>query len=183
MTARRIGVVAKRGLTAAAPHLVEVARWLIERDVAVRMDPETASIAGLADVPTSERADLPRHVDLVLVLGGDGTLLGMADAVGAAGTGIPILGVNFGRLGFLTEVTLDELFPALEVVLSGNAQVSERAMVRAKTLAGGAVVDPNRSSSFFPAAEALPVCASHVPVLTPFAPVGCLEYNPSPPAC
>ena len=141
MTVRRIGVVAKRGLTAAAPHLVEVARWLIERDVAVRMDPETAFIAGLTDVPTSDRADLPRHVDLVLVLGGDGTLLGMADAVGAAGTGIPILGVNFGRLGFLTEVTLDELFPALEVVLSGNAQVSERAMLRAKILAGGAVVD------------------------------------------
>ncbi len=141
MTVQRIGVVAKRGLTAAAPHLIEVARWLGARGVAVRMDPETASIAGLADVPTSERPELPLQVDLLLVLGGDGTLLGMADAVGAAGATIPILGVNFGRLGFLTEVTLSELFPTLEVVLAGHAQVQERRMLCARTIVGGAAAD------------------------------------------
>ena len=56
------------------------------------------------------RDDLPRHVDLILLLGGDGTLLGMADRVAQAGLEVPILGVNFGGLGFLTEITYDELY-------------------------------------------------------------------------
>jgi NAD+ kinase len=141
VTIRRIGIVAKHGLTAAAPHLTGVVAWLADRGVDVRMDSETAAIAGTATVPTVSRDELPREVDLLLVLGGDGTLLGVADAVGAAGVRIPILGVNFGRLGFLTEVTLSELFPTLEEVLAGRAQVHERRMLRARTIVDGAIED------------------------------------------
>jgi NAD+ kinase len=79
-------------------------------------------------------------VDAVVVLGGDGTLLGMADRIAAAGRAIPVLGVNFGSLGFLTEVTLPELYPALDSALSGAAQVDERLMMRARILRRGAVV-------------------------------------------
>ena len=67
--------------------------------------------------PTERSPDktaLATDVDMVLVLGGDGTLFRMADRIGEAGCGYPILGVNFGSLGFLTEVTLPELYPALE---------------------------------------------------------------------
>jgi NAD+ kinase len=141
MTVRRIGIVAKRGLVAAAPHLTGLTRWLEERGIEVRMDPETAEIAATPGIVTATRADLPREVDLLLVLGGDGTLLGMAGAVGAAGVHIPILGVNFGRLGFLTEVTLSELFPTLEVVIAGRAHVHERRMLHAETIAGDVVQD------------------------------------------
>jgi NAD+ kinase len=135
---RRIGLVARVGLGAAAPHLVEAAAWLEERGVTVVADEQTATLAQLS-VPTFSREELPRHVDLVLVLGGDGTLLGMADRIGTAGIGVPILGINFGRLGFLTEIRLDELYPALDDVLNGRAHIHERRLLRARTLKAGAV--------------------------------------------
>jgi NAD+ kinase len=141
VTIARIGVVAKPGLTAATPHLTGLADWLAARGVAMSVDSDTAELAGLGGLATHSREDLPRHVDLLLVLGGDGTLLGMADAVGAAGVAIPIMGVNFGRLGFLTEVTLSELYPTLEAVLAGHAHVHERRMLRVLTIAGQAVCD------------------------------------------
>jgi NAD+ kinase len=74
---------------------------------------------------------MPRRVDLVLVLGGDGTLLAMADRIGHAERDIPILGVNFGSLGFLTEITRPEMFEALALVLDGRAGLDERMMMRA----------------------------------------------------
>jgi NAD+ kinase len=134
---RRIGLVAKRGLTAAAPHLVKVAAWLIERGVVPIVDADTATLDGLSGYASCSRDELPTRVDLVLVLGGDGTLLGMAGRIWAAGTAIPILGVNFGRLGFLTEITLEELFPALEAALQGRAHIHERRLLRARTIIDG----------------------------------------------
>ncbi|MCC7417355.1 MAG: NAD(+)/NADH kinase [Acidobacteria bacterium] len=76
--------------------------------------------------------------DVIVVLGGDGTLLSMADRIAAAGVAIPILGVNFGSLGFLTEVTLPELYPALDAAVTGEAHVEERLMLRASTGRAGA---------------------------------------------
>src|SRR5207247_65947 len=80
---------------------------------------------------------LVQEVDLVLILGGDGTLLGMADRIGEAGLTIPILGVNFGSLGFLTEVTLPELYPSLEAAVTGRAHIEERLMLQATTMRAG----------------------------------------------
>ena len=65
------------------------------------------------------------------MLGGDGTLLAMADCIAQAGLDIPILGVNFGSLGFLTEIRIDELFPSLEAVVDGKATYDERLMLAA----------------------------------------------------
>ena len=78
---------------------------------------------------------------MVLVLGGDGTLIGMADCIAEAGSGIPILGVNFGSLGFLTEVTLPELYRSLEHALNGRAHIEERMMLRATTIERGRRAD------------------------------------------
>ena len=84
-----------------------------------------------------EKDRLPARVDLMLVLGGDGTLLGMADRIAQSGADIPILGVNFGGLGFLTEVTLPELYPSLQAAIEGTAAIDARLTIRALTVRGG----------------------------------------------
>jgi NAD+ kinase len=131
----RVGVVAKARLQEATPHLVSVEKWLGERGVESVF--ETATAALMPADPHRRVADkqpLVGEVGLVLVLGGDGTLLSMADCIGRAGLSIPVLGVNFGSLGFLTEVTLPELYPALQAALDGKAHVEERLMLHATTL-------------------------------------------------
>jgi NAD+ kinase len=132
----RVGIVAKARLQAAAEHLVQVASWLEARHIAVCFDPDSAALAnaagaaGRAKVVDKDR--LPAEVDMILVLGGDGTLLGMAGRIGQSGTNIPILGVNFGSLGFLTEVTLSEMYSALEAAIGGTAPIEERMMLRVR---------------------------------------------------
>ncbi len=110
----RVGIVAKTSLKEA----------VFDRDTAALLDDGAAGAA-------PSRDDLPSRVDLILILGGDGTLLAMADRIAAAGRDIPILGVNFGGLGFLTEVTLPELYGALDSTLAGTAQLEERLMLHA----------------------------------------------------
>jgi NAD+ kinase len=82
---------------------------------------------------------LPAEVDLVVVLGGDGTLLATARRIAHAGVDVPVLAVNFGSLGFLTETTLPELYGALERVVAGAAGFEIRMMLRMRILRDGAV--------------------------------------------
>ena len=135
-----VGIVAKAHLERAAPHLVKIAAWLEERKCAAVFDRDTAALArtaGLHDrVTVVDRDDLPRHVDMIVVLGGDGTLLGTAGRIAKAQADIPILGVNFGSLGFLTEVTLPEIYASLEAAVNGTAQTEERMMLQVSVNAG-----------------------------------------------
>jgi NAD+ kinase len=109
---RRVGVVHKRSAPAAAACADAAAQYLRSRDVEVIVDEEDAG----------------RRADLLLVLGGDGTLIHAAGIL--RGRAVPILGVNMGSLGFLTEVPQPELYAAIENVLAGNARVSERMKLR-----------------------------------------------------
>jgi NAD+ kinase len=132
MAITRVGIVAKSRLQAATPSLVDVERWLADHGVAAVFETATAGL--MPPDPSRLVADkqaLVADVGLVLVLGGDGTLLSTADAIGRAGARVPILGVNFGSLGFLTEVTLPELYPSLEAALEGRAHVQERLTLQA----------------------------------------------------
>jgi NAD+ kinase len=140
----RVGLVAKHRLQAAADVLATLGRWLAARGVETFYDAGTAALAGLPEShpAAATRDELPGLVDLVVVLGGDGTLLSVADRIGQAGRDIPILGVNFGSLGFLTEIRIDELFASLETVLDGTAQFDERRMLRAEAVRSGEPVDP-----------------------------------------
>jgi NAD+ kinase len=136
----RVGILAKTNLRAATTHLIELGEWLAARGIVAVFEADTASLMPPSDRRlVLDKSSLAVHVDMVLVLGGDGTLLGMADCIGEAGSGIPILGVNFGSLGFLTEVTLPELYRSLDAAIAGRLQMEERLMLRAVTTRQGAV--------------------------------------------
>lgn len=135
----RVGIVAKSHLRAATPHLVEIGAWLHARGIQPVFETATAGLMPpAAGRLVADKTALVQEVDIVVVLGGDGTLLSVADAIGASGSGIPMLGVNFGSLGFLTEVTLPELYPSLDAALSGRAHIEDRMMLQSTTFRGGA---------------------------------------------
>jgi NAD+ kinase len=138
----RVGIVVKVGLKQAADHLPEIARWLEARRVEPVFEAETASLCACArEHRVASRDDLPASVDLLLVLGGDGTLLSMAGQAGRANRDIPILGVNFGHLGFLTEITFAQLYRTLEAALAGTATTDKRAMLVCSTRRGDRVIE------------------------------------------
>jgi len=126
---RRIGIVAKTDREEARTVVPELLKWCLARGLQPLCDKETAAICPDATVATARKPELPAQVDLLLVLGGDGTLLSMARLVGDLG--VPILGVNLGGLGFLTALTVDELFPALEAYLDDALVIEERMMLAA----------------------------------------------------
>ena len=134
----RVGIVAKSHLREATPHLIAIESWLATRGHDAVFESATAALMpASAGRTVQDKAALVARVDILVVLGGDGTLLSVADAAGAADVDVPILGVNFGSLGFLTEATLPELYPSLESALSGSARVEARMMLRATTVRGG----------------------------------------------
>jgi NAD+ kinase len=124
---KNIGIYAKRK----HPHAVNVARdvtaWLEKRGIRVFHETTLAADLGVGEgYPENE---IPSKVDMVLVLGGDGTLISVAREVDELR--VPILGVNLGRLGFLTEITMEDLYKALEKVVKGRYSVSSRMRLEA----------------------------------------------------
>ena len=128
---KSVVIISKPGkpeLRRIAPQLV---KWLKDHGYAVKVDRETATYSrGPAVVAREKVAE--QKPGFVVVLGGDGTLLAAARAVAQAG--IPILGVNLGSLGFLTEVPLEELYPTLVALDEGRCEVEERAMVHCEVM-------------------------------------------------
>ena len=129
----RIGIAVKPGLVAARDTLVELESWLRDRSVDAAWSVEAAKLFPSGSRPALERDALARESDLAVVLGGDGTLLAMAKAIAESGRDIPILAVNFGSLGFLTEITRPELHQALDAVLAGRASFDLRMMLCAES--------------------------------------------------
>lgn len=124
---KRVGIYAKKHHPNAISFGREVMNWLSARGVEVLLEEDLADCLGIHRDYVDN--DIPDRVDMVVVLGGDGTLISVARHVGARMT--PILAVNLGSLGFLTEITRDEFFPTLERVFSGDYQISSRMMLDA----------------------------------------------------
>ncbi len=137
---RTVGIIAKTRLAEAAAVVGEIVRWLGTRGLETVIETQTAGLVGRSDTPVCDAAELPTRSDLILVLGGDGTLLGVAREVADSDADVPILAVNFGSLGFLTEVTLPELYDSLQLVIDGTARIDQRQMLHGRVLRGGEVL-------------------------------------------
>jgi NAD+ kinase len=132
MNFQSVGICVKPGEPGLADLVRELEKWLLDRGLAVLPDPEAAR---WTRAEARLRGDLAAEVDLIVVLGGDGTLLAVARAVGARD--VPILGVNLGTLGFLAETGREELIPSLAAVLDDRFQVEERMRFDVRVLRDG----------------------------------------------
>jgi len=126
------GIMSKPGIPHATAIVTDLLRWLEQHGLEARYDTETARYLGRSD--GLARPDVPEGTQLVIVLGGDGTLLSAARAV--KGRPIPVLPVNLGGLGFLTAISLDEIYPELERTLRGEQRVVPRRMLQCQLIRG-----------------------------------------------
>jgi NAD+ kinase len=123
---QKIGVFLKKQDSRVPSILEDIVPWLQSRGIEVFLDASSAE-SGPPGICVAPLQELVKRVDLVSVFGGDGTLLYAARLIGSSR--IPILGINLGSLGFLTEVKLDEMHKAFEIVLSGQYQLEERVLL------------------------------------------------------
>jgi len=123
----RLGLVVKTSSPEAIALGKEVAAWVASRGLEVVVDRDSAAVVGAGAGPP--RAELGRHVDVVLVLGGDGTFLSVARGCPAS---TPVAGVNMGTLGFLTEHPAEQLWQLLENLLAGKVVCETRQRLSCK---------------------------------------------------
>jgi len=135
----RVGIIIKRNKPEVISFTRGLAEWFSPKKIDVYVE---EAMRDLFSPPLSapflhfiRREDFPSHVEMVIVLGGDGTLLSVARMVW--NHGIPILGVNFGGLGFLTEISLEEIYPVLERVLQGDYGTNPRDVLKASVVRRG----------------------------------------------
>jgi NAD+ kinase len=133
---KTVGIVSKSCVPQAVELVPKLIAWLGERGIAVRCDEQTAEYWPCSD--PLPRSEVPEGCDLVIVLGGDGTLLAAARAIGRRE--IPLLPVNLGGLGFLTAISIDELFPELARALAGQLRVGRRRFLHTEVRRGDRLV-------------------------------------------
>jgi NAD+ kinase len=132
---QKIGIICKTGISEPVVILKELLPWLKQKGYETFVDVETASVL---NIDGFSRSQIPSLSDMIIVLGGDGTLISTCRLV--ADKGVPVLGVNIGGLGFLTEIPVEKLYEMLEMVLTGNCPIEERLMLKAQVLRHGAVI-------------------------------------------
>jgi NAD+ kinase len=133
---RSCGIITKRNKPEALSLARDIVGWLSARGVKVLVEKEVAEQIGHPD--HIDRDGIPSRADLLIVLGGDGTLLSVARLSGVES--IPVLGINLGGLGFLTEISKEETFPVLEKIIAGDFETEQRLMLKATILRQGEII-------------------------------------------
>lgn len=136
---KRIGIIAKKNKPEAVPIANHLMAWLRSKKIEVYIEEEIGQLllptSAEPSLKTIKRETIPIDMEMIIVLGGDGTLLSVARQVW--NKNIPILGVNLGGLGFLTEITLDELYRVLERVIQDDFEINEREVLNAAVIRRG----------------------------------------------
>ena len=133
---RTVGIISRPDIARGNDLVPGLLDWLRERGIALRYDPVTANYAGSSD--GFPRENVPDGCQFVIVLGGDGTLLSAATAIG--NRQIPLFAVNLGSLGFLTAITPEEMYPELERAMRGEHRIGQRRLVCCDLERGGNIV-------------------------------------------
>jgi NAD+ kinase len=123
---KKIGIIAKRGEPEAIKAVKDFLRWMKGKNFKFFIESEVAKALKITGY---SRKEIPSRSDIIIVFGGDGTLLSVARLVGKMG--VPILGVNLGGLGFITEISRDDIRKEIDKVFSGNFSFEERIMLLA----------------------------------------------------
>ncbi|CAN5602995.1 NAD(+)/NADH kinase [soil metagenome] len=137
---KTVGVVVKPNHKEAWQTACELSDWLGERNIALVGKPHTET--EVCDIQTAETEEFKEGVDLIVVLGGDGTMISTARLTGKKET--LVLGINYGSLGYLTEFRIEEMFPALEEILKGNYEVDRRVMLEVEHWRDGELLGSGR---------------------------------------
>lgn len=118
--------------------LEELASCILKNGQDVVFERETAQATGLTDYPALSAEEIGRQADVAVVLGGDGTLLGIARQL--AGFDVPLIGVNHGRLGFMTDIPLDDVHSVLPDMLAGRYEAETRMLLESRVIRDGDVI-------------------------------------------
>ena len=137
MQIKKIGITSKPKKPEVREIVPPLIDWLRQRSIEVLIDKETGSTLDSSEKCVT-RNEMPSRVDLIIVLGGDGTLLATARVLNRKP--VPLLAVNLGGLGFLTVITRDELYPTLETVLAGDFRTEQRVQIEAAVIRAGEVI-------------------------------------------
>ncbi len=135
---RHVAIVGKHQAPGIRPVLEEIAQFLCASGLDVSLEADTALNTGLAGYDALSHEELGRACDLAVVIGGDGTMLGFAREM--APYGIPLLGINQGRLGFITDIPIERWRESLAPVLAGDYEVEPRAMLEGEVWRDGEVI-------------------------------------------
>ncbi|MDP2818480.1 MAG: NAD kinase [Polaromonas sp.] len=135
---RHVALIGKYHAQGSRFALEEIANFLHTQGCEVTLEEETASNTGLTQYPVLDVAGVGKHCDLALVIGGDGTMLGIGRQL--AQFGVPLVGINQGRLGFITDIAFEDFQTALEPMLRGEFEEDRRWMMQAKVVRDGRCV-------------------------------------------